>query len=260
MEYSFLSNQAAIRCAECIEWQPHCDVEKNLLSKDGEASSADRTKACLDPPHVRVWRDGFRVRDKTNWVKMTSIEVSERQQVAVAAPQDPKDWFALYTSAKHEKKAEQQLRIRGFETFLPLHTVTKKWKNRVTAKVELPLFAGYVFVKMIRAHVTRVLDISLVHSVIGNGREALALPNTEIDALRLGVQERQVDPHEYLRVGDIARVRSGAFAGLQGVVVRKGSQLRIVLSIDMIERSIAVHVTADELDFPLSPSAGKTVS
>jgi transcription antitermination factor NusG len=81
------------------------------------------------------------------------------------------------------------------------------------------------------------------------------LPEAEIEALRLGLQERQADPHPYLKVGDMAQIRSGALKGMKGVVVRVNNQLRVVLSIDAIARSIAVHVTADELELcgPVPP-------
>jgi transcription antitermination factor NusG len=186
---------------------------------------------------------------------MKNIDKSNR---VGTADQPARSWFALHTSANHEKKVEQHLVIREVETFLPLQTMTKRWKNRVTAKVEVPLFAGYVFVKIARSQMSRVLDLSLVHSVVGNGRGPHELPDAEIEALRSGLRERQVDPHPYLKVGDQARIRSGALAGLQGVVVRKGSQLQIVLSIDLIARSIAVHVGADELE-SLDLSACRTV-
>ena len=118
----------------------------------------------------------------------------------------------------------------------------------MTTKVEVPLFAGYVFVKIARSQMSKVLDLSLVHSVVGNGRGPQELPDAEIEALRSGLREREADPHPYLKVGDQARIRSGALAGLQGVVIRKGSQLQIVLSIDLIARSVAVHVSADEIE------------
>lgn len=157
------------------------------------------------------------------------------------------NWFALHTSSNHEKKVQQHLRMREIESFLPLYTVSRRWKNRVTAKVELPLFPGYVFVRIARTQCSAVLAVPLVHSLVGNGREAIALPDAEIEALRMGLQERQADPYPYLKVGDVARIRSGALAGLQGIVVRKDSQFRVVLSIDLIKSSIAVHVSAEEL-------------
>jgi transcription antitermination factor NusG len=158
------------------------------------------------------------------------------------------EWFAVYTSSNHEKKAAQQLMLREIETFLPTHRVTRRWRNRVTAKLEMPLFAGYLFVKVARSQCASVLSVPLVHSIVGNGREAIALPDQELELLRLGLQQRQVDPYPYLKVGEMARIRSGALAGLQGIIIRKDDQLRVVLSIDLIMKSIAVHVTADELE------------
>ncbi len=159
-----------------------------------------------------------------------------------------RSWFALCTLPNHEKKAELHLRMREIESFLPLYTVSRQWKNRVTAKVSLPLFAGYLFVRIALTQRVKVLETPLVRGLVGNGRESLALPDTEIEALRTGLLGRQVDPHPYLKVGELARIRSGALAGMRGVVVRNDGQYRIVLSIDMIQRSVAVHVSADELE------------
>ncbi|MGA7831908.1 MAG: UpxY family transcription antiterminator [Terracidiphilus sp.] len=174
----------------------------------------------------------------------------------ILVPEVPtRNWFAVYVWSNQEKTIDRNLRMRGIETFLPLHTVLKRWKNRVTAKVEIPLFKGYVFVKIARAQCTKVLEVSQVHSIVGNGREALALPETDIETLRQGLQARQVDPYPYLKVGAMARIHSGPLTGMKGVVVRVNNQLRVVLSIDAIARSIAVHVTADELEIcgPASP-------
>lgn len=165
-----------------------------------------------------------------------------------------RSWFALCTLPNHEKKAELHLCMREIESFLPLYAVSRQWKNRVTAKVTLPLFAGYLFVRIAPAQRVKVLETPLVRGIVGNGRESLALADTEIAALRNGLLGRQVDPHPYLKVGELARIRSGALAGMQGVVVRKDGQYRIVLSIDLIQRSVAVHVSADELE-PCSRTA-----
>jgi len=173
---------------------------------------------------------------------------SEYQARQVPAPEQ-RIWIAAYVWSNQEKSIERQLRMRDIEVFLPVHTVTKRWKNRTTAKVELPLFPGYVFVKIPRNETVRVLEVSLVHSIVGNARGALELPHEEIEALRTGLQQRMVEPHPYLKIGNTARIRSGALAGMKGVVVRVNDQLRVVLSVDAISRSIAVHVTAEDLEF-----------
>lgn len=173
------------------------------------------------------------------------------QKAEIAMPDQTetrRNWFALYTASNHEKKVEQHLRMKEIETFLPVHTVTRRWKNRTTAKVELPLFAGYVFAKIAVTESVRVLEIPMVYSIVGNGQKALPLPDTEIEALRSGLHLRQVDPYPYVKVGARARICSGALSGLEGVVIRKDAHLRVVINIDLIMKSIAVHVNADELE------------
>jgi transcription antitermination factor NusG len=157
-------------------------------------------------------------------------------------------WYAVYTASNREKRVEHYLRMKGIDVFLPLYSITKRWKNRVTTKVELPLFTGYLFVRIAPTERVRVLEAPAVVALVGNGREPLALPDEEIDTLRSGLRLRQVDPYPYLKVGQRARIRSGALAGLQGVIVRKDDRLQVVVSIDGIMRSFAVHVHADEVE------------
>jgi len=159
-----------------------------------------------------------------------------------------RNWYAVYTASNHEKKIHEQLRMRDVEAFLPLYTVTRRWKNRTTVKLDLPLFAGYVFARIARTESARVLAIPNVHFIVGNGREALALPDHEIETLRSGLHLRRVDPYPYVKVGARVRIRAGPLTGLEGIVVRKDDQLKVVVSLDLIKKSIAVHVSADELE------------
>jgi transcription antitermination factor NusG len=159
-----------------------------------------------------------------------------------------RNWYAVYTASNREKRVEHYLRMKGVDVFLPLYSITKRWKNRINAKIELPLFKGYVFVRIAPAERIRVLEAPAVVSLVGNGREPLALPDAEIDTLRSGIRLRQVDPYPYIKVGQRARIRSGALAGLEGVIVRKNERLQVVVSIDAIMRSFAVHVHADEVE------------
>jgi len=157
-------------------------------------------------------------------------------------------WFALYIVRNHEKRVDDHLRNRELESFLPLYSITRRWKNRVNAKLELPLFPGYVFVRIADSERVRVLQVPGVVSIIGNGRELLPLPDVEIETLRRGIGLRQVDPHPFLQVGNRVRICSGPFAGLTGIVIRRDSKLRVVLSLELIQRSVAVHVTSDEVE------------
>lgn len=157
-------------------------------------------------------------------------------------------WYALHTLSNHEKRVEQYLQSKGVETFLPLCTVVKRWKNRTTAKVHLPLFSGYAFVHIMTPERVRVLSVPGVLSIVGIAGKPTPLLDAEIETLRVGLHLRRVDPHPYLNIGNRARIRSGPLTGLEGIVVRKDDRLRIVLTLDQIMRSVAVHVDAEELE------------
>jgi transcription termination/antitermination protein NusG len=157
-------------------------------------------------------------------------------------------WFAVYTASNNEKAVEQYLRTKEIETYLPLYTVTRRWKNRTTVKLELPLFASYVFVKITRGESAKVLSVPRVYSIVGNGRESLPLPDADIEALRAGLNAERVSAWPYIKVGTRARIVTGPLAGLEGIVVRKSGQLRFVISVDLILKSIAVHVAAEDIE------------
>jgi transcription antitermination factor NusG len=170
------------------------------------------------------------------------------------APVDPASrWYAAYSLSNHEKRVELRLAAKGVEVFLPLSKVVKRWKNRTTATVELPLFAGYVFVRILAQERAKVLDTAGVLSLVGVAGKPTPLPDSEIEAVRSRFHLRPFEPYPYLKVGERARIRSGPLAGFEGIVVRKDDRLRIVLSIDLIMRSVAVHVEAHELE-PVNPA------
>jgi len=179
---------------------------------------------------------------------MGLADIASMDTVDSSPPSVERHWFAVYTVSNHEKKVQEYLQMREIEVFLPLYSVTRRWRNRTTVKVDLPLFTGYVFVHIARSESVRVLAIPNVRFIVGDGRRALPLPEKEMELLRTGLRLREVDPYPYVKVGARARIRSGPFAGMEGIVVRKDNQFRVVLSIDLIKKSVAVHVTADELE------------
>jgi transcription antitermination factor NusG len=114
--------------------------------------------------------------------------------------------------------------------------------------LELPLFPNYIFVHMDRRDRMRVLEVPGVLSIVGSGSKPAPLPKFEIESLRANLQFRQIEPHPYLVVGERVRIRAGAMAGMVGVLVRKKSNLRVVLSLDQIMQSIAVEVDGEDLE------------
>jgi transcription antitermination factor NusG len=157
-------------------------------------------------------------------------------------------WFALSTFSNSEKQVAKHLQVREIETFLPLQTKVNRWKNRTTVKVEVPLFTGYIFARIALSERTRVLEVPNVVSIVGSARKPLPLADSEVETLRRDLHLRCAEPHPYLTVGKRARIVSGPLAGMEGVVLRTESNLRLVLSFELLMRSIAVRVNADEVE------------
>ena len=166
----------------------------------------------------------------------------------VPVPCAPK-WFAAYTSPRHEKRVGQHLQIRQIEHFLPLYRTQRKWSDGSRVTLDLPLFPSYIFVRIRRAQRVSVLEVPGVLAFVdGTGGEPASLPEAEIDALRSGLSQRNAQPHPVLKVGQRARIRSGAFAGMEGVVQRLKYSFRVVFTLDSILQSFAVEVDGEELE------------
>lgn len=160
-------------------------------------------------------------------------------------------WFAVRTVPRHEKSVASHLNLRGVEHYLPIYHSLRKWRNGLNVTLDLPLFPGYLFVRIHTAERVRVLQVPGILAIVsGTGGEMAPLPQEEIEALRTGLPLRQAEPHPLLTVGQRARIRTGALAGLEGVVLRKKNSLRVVLTVDLIMQSVAVEVDREELDSP----------
>lgn len=156
-------------------------------------------------------------------------------------------WLAAYTCARHEKSVARQLDERKIECFLPLYKSWRQWADR-RKQVELALFPSYVFVHIDPRERLRVLQLpGVVRLVSFNGTPA-ALPECEIEGLRNGLEQGvYAQPHPYLRTGSRVRVVRGPLLGTSGILVRKRDKLRFVVSIDVLMRSIAVELNADDI-------------
>jgi transcription antitermination factor NusG len=179
-------------------------------------------------------------------------EISQAGNRLPGAPHDPQNaakWFAVYTTSRHEKRVDQHLSMREIEHYLPLYRAQRKWSDGSRVTLDLPLFPGYIFVRIMRTQRVRVLEVPGVLAVVGGtGRSPASLPEADIDALRSGLHLRRAEPHPLLKVGQRARIRTGALAGMAGVVVRKKNSFRVVLTMDAIMQSIAVEVDGNELE------------
>ncbi len=178
-----------------------------------------------------------------------SVQISIPAQGSATATQHSRRWFAVYTTSRHEKRVAQHLSQRRIEHFLPVFRCQRTWNDGSKVSLELPLFPGYIFVRINRTERVRVLEVPGALDVIGGAGGLLApLPDDEIEALRSGAHLRHAEPHPFLTVGQRARIRSGALAGMEGIVVRKSNSLRIVLTLDLIMQSISVEVDGEDLE------------
>jgi len=157
-------------------------------------------------------------------------------------------WYAVYTCPRHEKSVALQMERQQVPCFLPLYKSVRRWKDR-QKQLELPLFPGYVFVQMALKDRLQVLQTSgVVQLVSVNGKPAI-LPDSEIDDLRNGLTANvSTQFHPYLSVGRRVRVHSGPLAGLEGILVRRKDKFRLVLSIHLIKRSVALEVSETDVE------------
>lgn len=168
-------------------------------------------------------------------------------------------WYAAYTCANHEKLVAAEIKARGVEYFLPLYSSIRRWKDR-RVSLELPLFPGYLFVRLALRDRLRVLQIpSVVRFISFNGQPA-ALPDEEMAILRSGLSQRlRAEPHPFLTLGRRVQVIRGPLAGLHGILLRRKSCFRIVVSVHLIQRSLAIDVDAADV-VPLANSQHLTSS
>src|SRR5690348_1338276 len=157
-------------------------------------------------------------------------------------------WFVVQTSSRHEKKVHAGLSERGIESFLPSYCEIHRWRDR-KQRVELPLFPGYVFVRLALAEKLAVLCQPGVARLVSVGGVPAPVSESEINSLREGLAHSiKAEPYPFLRTGEQVRVKCGPLAGLTGILVRKKQDYRVVISIELIMRSVALEVGADEVE------------
>lgn len=169
-------------------------------------------------------------------------------------------WYAAHTRHQHEKLVARMLANKGFEVFLPLYTEVRQWRDRTKA-VELPLFSCYVFLRGDLDRRLAIITTPGVHGLVSSAGKLAGIPEEEIQAVRSVVAGRiNVEPHPFLKCGDRVRVKSGALSGLEGFLVRKKGQTRLVISVSLLERSVAAEVDATTVERVLASQAKSRAS
>lgn len=153
-------------------------------------------------------------------------------------------WFALSVVPRKEKVTAQTLRAKGYEDFLPMYSVRRRWSDRMKT-VEMPLFPGYVFCRFDPRTRLPILKIPTVMSVAGLGRTPEAIPDAEIAALQVVCKSGvNAIPCPYLTAGAKVRILEGPLTGLEGILI-EDKETRLVLSVTLLQRSVSVEVDRD---------------
>jgi transcription termination/antitermination protein NusG len=174
----------------------------------------------------------------------------ESPNVAPNVGSGRENWYAVHTRARHERVVAQRLREQGVTTFLPLITEVHRWSDRRKA-VEVPLFGCYVFVKLAATgeERLRVLRIDGVFKFVGARGVGTPIAEAQIDAVRTLIgQQIPWSTHPFLQIGQRVRVRGGALDGVEGILLSRNDDNTLVVSIDAIQRSLAVRIQGYDVE------------
>jgi transcriptional antiterminator NusG len=155
-------------------------------------------------------------------------------------------WYAIYTAPRHEKAVAKQLDAQHIENYLPLYFATRFWNNRKVS-VELPLFPSYLFAKMCLSDRGAVLALTGVIRLVSFNNNAVAITDDEINRLKSSLAIFKAKPYPFLAIGRCIRVKSGPFAGMEGKILRRKGDMRLVLSLEFIQSAIIVELDAVEI-------------
>jgi len=155
---------------------------------------------------------------------------------------DEPRWMAIRVRSRFEKIAAEALRLKGYEYFLPLYRSTRVWSDR-TKRLDLPLFPGYLFCRFSVRNRVPVLECPGVMHIVGIGKTPIPVDEDEIAALQKIVHSGlPVAPCDFLQLGQRVRIHSGSLTGVQGILVDMRKRHRIVVSVSLLRRSVAVEL------------------
>jgi transcription antitermination factor NusG len=156
-------------------------------------------------------------------------------------------WYAVWTRSRAEKAVHDQLGVKGLEVFLPTVTRWSRWKDR-RKKIDWPLFPGYCFARFDPRESLKVLSCNGVATIVSFDGKLAPVPDADVDGIRrLVTSGLQYDPCPFLKEGSRVEVVHGPLKGVVGLLVKKGPNARLVLSVDLISSAVAVTVDAADV-------------
>ena len=167
-------------------------------------------------------------------------------------------WYALFVRSNQEKRVAQHLAEKAVEHFLPCYQSVRQRKDR-RVTLQIPLFAGYVFVRLAFVERMKVLTVPNVVSLVGTRTLPAAISDEEIAWIMRGVEYGKIEPHECLKVGQRVVINSGAMAGANGILLQRRNHTRVVISLDSIAQAFVVEVDASCIE-PLDTNSRHATS
>jgi transcriptional antiterminator NusG len=163
---------------------------------------------------------------------------------------EPTYWYAVQTRARHEKKVAKQLQEKGVTIFLPLITQTHRWSDRRKV-IELPLFPCYAFARLAPSLEMRLsaLQTPGVLSIVGAHGMGAPIPDKEIEDIQaLLAQNVSSSLYPFIKIGQRVRIRGGCLDGVEGILVVEKSNRRLVVSFELLQRSVSVQIDGYEVE------------
>jgi transcription antitermination factor NusG len=151
-------------------------------------------------------------------------------------------WFAVQVKTTHEKRVATLFDYKGYEWFVPQYLSRRRWSDRIK-EVELPLFPGYVFCRFSPGSRVPILKTPSVLRVVGIGPIPTPIDEREMVALQAATKSGLgISPHPFMQVGQWVRINGGSLYGLEGLIADVRQRDRLILSVTLLQRSVAVEI------------------
>jgi transcription antitermination factor NusG len=189
--------------------------------------------------HVRVGDERSRYVKRKNLLRILHMVQLDEQFLI------PK-WYVMHTKCNHEKTASLRLEGKGFEAFLPIRSIVRKWKDRKKV-IDFPVFPGYLFVKMPLIKKIEALQTPGILRLVGQNRPE-EVEERQIQALKTIIQDAfEYDPYPYLVSGVTVEVIRGPLKNIRGVLECKKNKHRLIINLEMINNSVATEIDAEDV-------------